>query len=98
MSRTGAEGRENVGMSNRNAPEKGAHRKPKVSLAMAISQGLGGPKVNPKGVADGQPVNIPAPDTTFLRVTKSSSPSRLLDSCSWHKEKSKCRENHLFKR
>ena len=34
---------ENVGMSNRNAGEKPAHRKPKVSLAMVISQGLGGP-------------------------------------------------------
>jgi hypothetical protein len=30
-------------MSNRNAPESGAHRKPKVSLAMTINQGLGGP-------------------------------------------------------
>jgi hypothetical protein len=26
---------------------------------MLISQGLGGPKANPKGVADGQLVNIP---------------------------------------
>ena len=48
-------------MSNRNLGESPRHRKPKVSLAMTISQGLGGPKVNPKGVADGQPVNIPAP-------------------------------------
>tara|TARA_Y100000310_G_C20386817_1_gene670822 strand:+ start:275 stop:463 length:189 start_codon:yes stop_codon:yes gene_type:complete len=35
---------ENVGMSNRNAGESPAHRKPKVSLAMIIIQGLGGPK------------------------------------------------------
>jgi len=34
---------ENVGMSNRNAAEIAAHRKPKVSLAMTIIQGLGGP-------------------------------------------------------
>jgi len=34
---------ENVGMSNRNAAEKAAHRKPEVSLAMVIIQGLGGP-------------------------------------------------------
>ena len=47
-------------MSNRKPGESPGHRKPKVSLAMAISQGLGGPKVNPKGVAEGQPVNIPA--------------------------------------
>ena len=53
-------GRENVGMSNRNGREIRPHRKSKVSLAMVINQGLGGPKVNPKGVADGQPVNIPA--------------------------------------
>jgi len=40
----GALGSENVGMSNRNTGEIPAHRKPKVSLAMTISQGLGGPK------------------------------------------------------
>ena len=47
-------------MSNHNAAENAAHRKPEVSLAMTISQGLGGPKRKPKGVLDGQPVNIPA--------------------------------------
>lgn len=47
-------------MSNRIPDEISGHRKPKVSLAMTISQGLGGPKANPKGVVDGQPVNIPA--------------------------------------
>jgi len=52
-------------MSNRNLGESPGHRKPKVSLAMTTSQGLGGPKVNPKGVADGQPVNIPAPRLNF---------------------------------
>ena len=55
----GALGRENVGLSNRIADESSAHRKSKVSLAMVFNQGLGGPKVNPKGVADGQLVNIP---------------------------------------
>ena len=34
----------NVGMSNRNSGEIPGRRKPKVSLAMVISQGLGGPK------------------------------------------------------
>ena len=53
-------------MSNHKAGEIPAHRKPKVSLAMTISQGLGGPKANPKGVADGQPVNIPAPAHIIL--------------------------------
>ena len=52
---------ENVGMSNRTPDENSGRRKSKVSLAMTISQGLGGPKAKPKGVADGQPVNIPAP-------------------------------------
>ena len=34
-------------MSNRNSDESSEHRKPKISLAMMISQGLGGP--NPAG-------------------------------------------------
>ena len=50
----GALGRENVGLSNRIAGESPAHRKSKVSLAMVFNQGLGGPKVHPKGEADGQ--------------------------------------------
>ena len=50
----GALGRENVGLSNRISDESSEHRKSKVSLAMVFNQGLGGPKVNPKGVADGQ--------------------------------------------
>jgi hypothetical protein len=45
-------------MSNHKSDEKSDHRKPKVSLAMDISQGLGGPKAIPKGVVDGQGVNI----------------------------------------
>ena len=55
----GALGRENVGLSNRIAGESPAHRKSKVSLAMVFNQGLGDPKANPKGAADGQLVNIP---------------------------------------
>ena len=55
-------------MSNRNSDENSEHRKPKVSLAMTISQGLGGPKEKPKGVSDGQPVNIPAPELFFNKV------------------------------
>ena len=44
MRLAGAVRSENVGMSNHNAGEIPAHRKPKVSLAMTIIQGLGGPK------------------------------------------------------
>ena len=36
-------GSENVGMSNRKSDEISDRRKPKVSLAMTISQGLGDP-------------------------------------------------------
>ena len=50
---------ENVGLSNRNVRESRTHRKFKVSLAMVFNQGLVGPKEKPKGVADGQLVNIP---------------------------------------
>ena len=38
----GAHGRENVGLSNHKAGERPARRKPKVSLAMNIIQGLAG--------------------------------------------------------
>ena len=40
----GAIGSENVGMSNHNSGESPGLRKPKVFLAMAINQDLGGPK------------------------------------------------------
>ncbi len=40
--RTGAYGRENAGMSNRNPAEMAGRRKGKDSLAMEIIQGLGG--------------------------------------------------------
>ena len=53
-------GSEDVGMSNRNQGEIPWHRKPEASLAMIFNQGLGEPKPNPKGIGDGQPVNIPA--------------------------------------
>ena len=68
-------------MSNHNAAENAAHRKPKVSLAMTISQGLGGPKEKPKGVADGQQVNIPALRYYFFAMTKRCTLCGLLDFC-----------------
>ena len=66
----GALGRENVGLSNRIAGESPAHRKSKVSLAMVFNQGLGGPKADPKGEADGQLVNIPTLLYFFNKVRK----------------------------
>ncbi len=59
MRATGAKRRENVGTSNHNTGENPVRRKLKVSLAMKIIQGLVGPKVMPKGAADGHTVNIP---------------------------------------
>ena len=47
-------------MSSENAGEKPARRKPEVSWGRFVRPGLGGPKLRPKGVSDGQPVNIPA--------------------------------------
>ena len=57
---SGGYGRENVGMSNHNPNEKLGPRKSKVSVALAINHGLGGPKAMAKAAVDGQQVNIPA--------------------------------------
>ncbi|KAL8159285.1 hypothetical protein V2J09_000822 [Rumex salicifolius] len=55
-SRGGRSGSENVGLSNENISENPMPRKPKGSSASFIH---GGPKIRPKGVVDGQQVNIP---------------------------------------
>ena len=47
-------------MSNHNPNEKLEPRKSKVSVALAINHGLGGPKVMATAAADGQTVNIPS--------------------------------------
>lgn len=60
MSFAGALRSANVGISNRKSGESPDHRKPKVSLAMAINQGLVAPKAMQRCAADGQQVNIPA--------------------------------------
>ena len=62
-------------MSNLKADEKSAHRKPKVSWATLIVPGLVGPKPRPKGVGDGQQVDIPALLFTFPSVTQDGSRS-----------------------
>ena len=48
-------------MSSENTGEKPVRRKPKVSWGRFVLPGLGDPKLRPKGVDDGMPVNIPAP-------------------------------------
>ena len=57
---TGALGRENADMSNHKHDENSCPRKSKVSVAMEVSHGLGGPKAMAKAAANGQLVNIPA--------------------------------------
>ena len=47
VSHGGAQGSENVGMSNRNISEILIRRKSKVSWAMIITPGLGDPKASP---------------------------------------------------
>jgi len=59
-SNRGADRSENVGISSITAGENPARRKPKVSWATQIVPGWVGPKPRPKGVGDGQQVNIPA--------------------------------------
>ena len=63
MKNRGAMGSENVGLSNRKSGEIPGRRKPKVSLAMYVSQGLAGPNpCSPMGrCGDGQGVNIHPP-------------------------------------
>ena len=86
MSPTGARRSENVGTSNHKFGEIPNHRKPKVSLAMLIIQGLVGPKAMAKAVADGQQVNIPAPRYFFDGATEDKSKSRLLDFGCWYQD------------
>ena len=60
--RSGGAGRsENAGMSSVKTREKRVRRKPKVSDGRYIRVGLVGPKPRPRGVGDGQRVNIPVP-------------------------------------
>ena len=48
-------------MSSEKESENLSGRKFKVSWARFVLPGLAGPKVRPKGVADGQTVEIPSP-------------------------------------
>jgi hypothetical protein len=73
---------ENVGMSNHNPNEKLEPRKSKVSVALAINHGLGGPKAMAKAAVDGKLVNIPARPRNYNCVTKEISRRALLV---WHR-------------
>ena len=48
-------------MSSNRTVSKPSHRMAEVSAATIIVGGLVGPKARPKGVADGQTVDIPLP-------------------------------------
>ena len=66
MRRGGAQGSENVGMSNVKMRENRIRRKSKVSYATLFDVGLAGPKPRPQGVGDGKRVNIPVPVVSHL--------------------------------
>ncbi len=57
-------------MSSHNPNEKLEPQKSKVSVALAINHGLGGPKAMVKTAADGQLVNIPAQPCALRWGTK----------------------------
>ena len=59
VSRAGRQRSENVGTSNHNTGERPVRRKPKVSLAMIVIQGLVGPKPMAIAAGEGHTVNIP---------------------------------------
>ena len=69
-------------MSNHNPNEKLEPRKYKVSVALAIIHGLGGPKAIPKGAVDGKLVNIPARPHDHTQGTREISNRALLV---WHR-------------
>ena len=68
VSLAGGGRRDYAGISSVNSDEKSGRRKPKVSWGRDIRPGLVGPKARPKGVADGQLVNIPVP--SYVRLTE----------------------------
>ena len=63
---TGAAGSDNLGLSSEKQSEKLCRRKSKVSWGRLVHPGLVGPKPRPKGVGDGQQVDIPVPPTHVM--------------------------------
>jgi hypothetical protein len=53
---------------------------PKVSGGRLIRVGLVGPKSRPKGVGDGQQVNIPVPSGLSDEVTQEGRPAKVGDA------------------
>ena len=73
-------GSENAGMSSEKRGENPLRRKPKVSWARLVRSGLVGPKPRPKGVVDGQQVDIPVPPIHRLNNGGTQEDS---DACGW---------------
>ena len=90
MKLAGARGGENVGMSNHKSGESPDRRKPKVSSAMAIIGGLGGPKRKSGfGLAIAMDSRlIFRPFLIFRRSTELSRLGILLDLCLRYKDAS----------
>ena len=61
MRTTGGPRRDPADLSSDKIDENSVRRKPKVSWGRFVRPGLVGPKSRPKGVDDGELVNIPAP-------------------------------------
>ena len=80
---TGATGSENLGLSNEKQGENPCRRKSKVSWGRFVRPGLVGPKLRPKGVGDGQQVNIPVLHIFRYQdgVTEEDRPSAVLVVC-----------------
>ena len=61
VSERGHGGSDYADMSNEKEGGNPSRRKPKVSRGRFVRPGSAGPKARPRGVADGQTVNIPSP-------------------------------------
>ncbi len=81
MRSAGAGGSDYAGMSSENPDGKTGRRKSKVSWGRLIRPGLVDPKLRPKGVSDGQSVNIRTPSIWCLNteVTQKVRSSRCKD-------------------
>ncbi len=69
MRSSGQRGRDYAGISSEKTREKRVRRKSKVSWGRLIRPGLVDPKLRPKGVSDGQCVNIRTPAKRYLSLT-----------------------------
>ena len=74
----GLMGSDYADMSNEKTGGNPVRRNPKVSRGRFVLPGSAGPKPRPKGVGDGQRVNIPAPEWRVIPMGKAVGKQRLL--------------------